>query len=357
MTTMPVPSKLLTTLGALNVGSFVPNPFNYMLPTNETSQRPPDYAQRYEVDSSLFLLNTGLMMSTALVLLLGFIPIYLLSKLSSGLLNQYLQRLLPSFKWGIPLRWWIQSYLDISIYSLLQIQQVLTNNGLSAVAVSLNFIISLVLACFALITPIIFYVFIWKNYAKMTQRDDQTFNKRWGVLYQEFSQARSIDGLLYYPLFLTRRLTYALTIVFLYNFPKAQAVINISMALAVPFKQTFLYVLVCRPHPERLDQLGAIIGEGSTLSVFGFSCCFFLSLSSSSMRKIEDIAVWTVLGAIGANAMLSAFMSILTLHSVYKEYKRSVQTGSIVTSITTYATGPNTHSKQTILPDELNKDE
>jgi hypothetical protein len=238
----------------------------------------------------------------------------------------------------------------------LQIQQILTNNGLSAVAVSLNFIISLVLACFALITPIIFYVFIWKNYEKMTQRDDQTFNKRWGVLYQEFSQSRSIDGLLYYPLFLTRRLTYALTIVLLYNFPKAQAVINTSMALAVPFKQTFLYVLVCRPHPERLDQLGAIIGEGSTLSVFGFSCCFFLSLSSSSMRKIEDIAVWTVLGAIGANAVLSAFMSILTLHSVYKEYKRSVQTGCIVASVTTYATGPSTHSKQTILLDELNKD-
>ena len=235
MTTMPVPSKLMTTLGALNVGTIVPNPFSYILPANESTQRPPDYAQRYEVDSSLFLLNTGLMMTTAIALLVSFIPIYALSKVSTGFLIQYLSRLLPSFKWGIPLRWWIQSYLDISIYSLLQIQQVFTHNGLSDGAVSLNFLLSLALACLSLATPLISYIFLWKRYHQMATREDEAFNKRWGVLYMEFDQMAVIEGLMYYPLFLTRRLVYALSIIWLYDYPRTQAIANTAMALAVTF--------------------------------------------------------------------------------------------------------------------------
>jgi len=325
MTGMPVPNGLMVTLGALNVGTFVPNPFHYILPTNESSQRPPDYAQRYEVDSSLFLLNTGLMMTTAVVLVLGFIPIYALSKCTTGPLSLYVRRFLPSFKWGIPLRWWIQSYLDISIYSLLEIQQTISHNGLSAVAVSFNFLLSLVLVCLSLATPLISFLFLWKRYRQMATREDEVFNKRWGVLYMEFDQKQNLGGLMYYPLFLTRRLVYALTIIWMSDFPKYQAVINTSMAFSVIPTQTLLYVLIYKPFPERIDHLGAIVGEASTLAVFSFSCFFFLSLSQSLFNTMETVAVWTVLGAIGINAVLSAVRTVYTFVTVYKEYRRVVE--------------------------------
>ena len=233
MTRMPVPDGLMATLGALNVGSFVPNPFEYALPSNESSQSPPDYAKRYEVNSSLFLLNTGLIMGSGVGLVLSLVPIYVASRLTTGFLSQYLRRLLPSFRWGIPLRWWLQSYLDISIYSLLQIQQVLTHNDLSALSVSCNFIVSAFFALAVLTTPLLVYSFLWKNHRDMENRQNEEFNKRWGVLYIEFDQMQGVSGFIYYPFFLTRRLIYALTIIWMYDYPETQALVNTSMAVAV----------------------------------------------------------------------------------------------------------------------------
>jgi len=233
MTKMPLSEGLMATLGSLDVGTFVPNPFSYFLPANSSSQAPPEYAKRYEVDSALFLLNTGLGITSGLGLLIGLLPVYIASRVTSGPLSLYLRRFLPSFKWGIPLRWWIQSYLDIAVYSLLQVQQVITRSGLSEVIVGLNFLLSAVFAILVLLSPVLIYLFLWRNYKAMDSRQDLNFNKRWGVLYTEFDQKQEIGGLIFYPLFLTRRLAYALTIIYLYDYPQTQALINISMAVSV----------------------------------------------------------------------------------------------------------------------------
>jgi len=73
-----------------------------------------------------------------------------------------------------------------------------------------------------------------------------------------------------------------------------------------------------------IDQLGSIIGEISTLTVFLFSCIFFLPLSHSFSTTLETVSVWTVLGAIGLNAVLSAVRSVYSVVAVFREYKRQV---------------------------------
>ena len=74
-----------------------------------------------------------------------------------------------------------------------------------------------------------------------------------------------------------------------------------------------------------IDQLGSIIGEISTLTVFLFSCIFFLPLSHSFSATLETVSVWTVLGAIGLNAVLSAVRSVYSVVAVFREYKRQRQ--------------------------------
>ena len=233
MTTIPLPSRLMDTLTALNVASFVPNPFQYLLPANETSQIPPDFAQNYGIDSSLFLLNIGLMLTAAVALVAGFLPVYIASKSTSGRLSDYFSRLLPSFKWGIPLRWWFQTYLDMSLFSYLQIYQIVYIGGISSPIVTCNFLLSVLFASLSIVTIPLSYLFIWTNYRRIVSRIDPKFNKTWGSFYMEFDPNSGVNGALYYPLFLTRRLIYAVTIITLSAHPTAQALINTSIAFSV----------------------------------------------------------------------------------------------------------------------------
>ena len=73
-----------------------------------------------------------------------------------------------------------------------------------------------------------------------------------------------------------------------------------------------------------MDQLSIVIGEISILVTYSFSCVFFLSLPADLSEKIEVIAAWTVLGAIGANAVLSVLTTLYSVVTIYKEYKKQV---------------------------------
>lgn len=73
-----------------------------------------------------------------------------------------------------------------------------------------------------------------------------------------------------------------------------------------------------------IDQLSIVIGEISILVTYSFSCVFFLSLSEDLSDQIEKIAAWTVLGAIGANAVLSMLTTLYNVVTIYKEYKKQV---------------------------------
>lgn len=324
MTRIPIPETLLATLQGLNMGFMVPNPIHYLISTNDTTQNPPEYAES-SIDSALFLHNTGLLLTVAVGIVSSLVPLYLLSKASTGFLSQYLQRLLPSFKWGIPLRWWIQSYLDIGLFSLLQVQQVLLTSGFSSPTVTVSFLLSVLAAGLFLLSPVLCYLFLWKYALYLRTRKDIGFNQRWGVLYTDFDPKRGRNSLLFYPFFLTRRLLFALSIILLYNYPKVQALLNISTSIAVSSTQTLLYVLIFQPYAGRIDHISALVGEGNISAVFLLSSAFFLPLNEEFSRGIETVAVWTIFGATAASGVLSAIRAVYTFADIFREYKLQVE--------------------------------
>lgn len=73
-----------------------------------------------------------------------------------------------------------------------------------------------------------------------------------------------------------------------------------------------------------MDQLSIMIGETSILITYTSSCVLFLPLSENLSDIIEGIAVWTVLGAISADAILSVLTTIYTVVRICKEYSVQV---------------------------------
>lgn len=74
-----------------------------------------------------------------------------------------------------------------------------------------------------------------------------------------------------------------------------------------------------------MDQIAAIVAEISTSLVFLFSSLFLVSASKEILEVLEEMAVYTVLGAIGINALLSVIRTILTLGVIFKEYREMIR--------------------------------
>lgn len=222
LSNIPLSTNFASTLMALNMNSYLTNPFSYVF-TSSNCTEIPEYAAKYGLDSSLFLLNSGVMVSAAVVCVVSCIQTYLLSRCNLGWLQPYLHRLLVSYKWGVFVRYWVQVYMDISLYSLLQLHTISHTHCLSSPGFLLNVTISVLLAVISLATPFILLTFTLKNKAKMMNQSDYDFNHTWGTLFLELHPNSTVSTVLFYTIYFFRRLIYSFLLVFLSDSPGTQA--------------------------------------------------------------------------------------------------------------------------------------
>lgn len=235
LTTIPVSDKMVAVLTGLNIDSMVPNPFSYLLSEKEHAQKPLSYTERSGITTALFLLNTGLSMIFAGALVTSFVLLYLLSKVGTARFSHSIEDLLGLYHWKIPLRWGLQSYLDIGIFSMLQLQQVAYSySAFSIISLdSLNIALSSLFCALFLSGFLYIPVLLCKKYHLIRSRKDEEVNQHWGELYLEFDQRRGLRGILFYPYFLFRRLLYACSLIWLYESPRTQALLNTSLSFTV----------------------------------------------------------------------------------------------------------------------------
>ena len=320
LSTLPLPARFASTLAALNVNSFLTNPFSYVFHADNCTQVP-DFAENYGVDTSLLLLNAGIMLTAAASCLISYLQVYLLSKCGLDWLQTYFARLLGSFRWGIFLRYWLQVYLDVALYSLLQISSLKGLNCLLHTGFLVNFALACTCTAVCLLTPFLLVLFSHRNSQKCQDRSDFDFNLAWGVLFLDLNSAYSPSALLYYAIFFFRRLILAVTLIFLSDYTGAQAFIMVFLQVFVRDKQIFGYVVLARPFRERLDQCTAVVTEIGNSVIFLAAGLYAFDLGATLSADIEAMAVITVLGAIVASAGLSLVRTILTVAELFRLYQ------------------------------------
>jgi hypothetical protein len=233
MTKIPIPNDFASTLAALNVGNMLPNPLSrfMILDDNETTQNPPAYVSDYGIDTVLFIRNSMSFLGSAVMILFSFLPIYLLSKLKIKFIADYFKRKLPALKWTVPIQLWLTSYLDIGIFSLLQLINV--NHSFSK---PLD-VISLIISCFFLlgfaVTPIAVLMFLTRNYTRISNRSDTEFNQRWGALFMQFKGDFKYSSLAYFFIFTLRRCLFAISLVITPDQLGILALSNTTLSLIV----------------------------------------------------------------------------------------------------------------------------
>ena len=110
-----------TSLSSYNV---IPNYFQYVFDPNSTSA-PYTEASNYGFNSSVFWINMGPDMTGFIAIIVIFPVILLLSTIKVKKISEKASKYLLNYRYGVFLRFLIQTYLDIGIFAMVQLISVI----------------------------------------------------------------------------------------------------------------------------------------------------------------------------------------------------------------------------------------
>ena len=117
----PLPMDLRNFLLGMGNLNLIKNPMTLMFTGNIPGETYLE-ASEYGFSNSLFVYNAG----TYILSFLGFVAIipciYLLSKITHGYLGVQCEKILKNYKYSFFLRFWLQGYLDLGVFAIVEIK-------------------------------------------------------------------------------------------------------------------------------------------------------------------------------------------------------------------------------------------
>lgn len=328
MMNIELPVNLAEMLAAINVKDIFSNPFSYLsMPKNDTGCVDlPTFADRYGIDTPVFLDNAGIAFTAVFSCLTAFIPLYIFSKLRLKWVTNYCQRKLPSFKWGVFIRYWLQACMDLGLFALLQVttMSLCLDYPAYVASIAAAVIVLPLSAC----GPVVLLVFAIRNKEKFTMHGDPSFNSHWGALFMELKPSPSFAISCFYLLFLMHRSLLALCIVFLQDFPMLQASFICVSQLTVPITQILVHLLRTRPFQDAVDSFSnSLVELGSTL-VFLSCSAFALDESSKFAEAAEWVATVALMGSLVISILVSVIRTAILAVRMVLEFRRMLRAGN-----------------------------
>jgi len=322
MTKIPIAQGFAGTLAALNVGGMLSNPLKDYLDTNITiaeAVAPPDYIENYGIETVLFLTNVAVFLGVTGVIFASFIPTYFLTKSRNAKIALYCRTRMKSLTFSTPLKAWFTAYLDLCVFSLLQVSQLRVS--LVGVYGWVSLLAAVVFVLLTWATPFLLILFTIKYRRKMMQREDECFNERWGALFLPFVKSEKAAVLAFYSVFVVRRLLLAAMLVLLPSFISLFVVLNCSFSVI-----SVLYLLFSKPYEGKLDQAEAMAIEIGTAFIYFLAGSFSLSLSDTVRSTLDQVGIWAVRALIGTSSFFSLLRCSLAVGAVVKAFVRGRRT-------------------------------
>lgn len=333
MLNVKLPASLAGMLAAINVNGVFGNPFSYLsMPRNDTGCVDlPAFAKHYGLDTPVFLDNAGVVFTVAFSCFSAFLPLYLFSKLRLKGLTNYCKRKLPSFKWGVFIRYWLQSCMDLGLFALLQVttMSLCLDNPAYLASIAAAVVVLPLSAC----GPVLLLVFAIRNKEKFTMHEDPSFNSHWGALFLDLKPSPSFAISCFYLLFLMHRSLLALCIVFLQDFPMLQVSFICISQLTVLTMQILAHLLRTRPFQDAVDSFSnSLVELGSTL-VFLSCSTFALDESSKFAGAAEWVATLALMGSLVVSILVSVLRSAILAVRMIIEFSRLLRTGNTAVTL------------------------
>jgi hypothetical protein len=277
-------------------------------------------------ESNSFLKNVGSFLTIFLIFLLFFsflkvLNVFLMKQKMYDYSSKVL-RVLTSFKYNFFIRFIIQTYLEFLCAGLVG----LFTSGFQEGSQILNFLVSFVMmvrnnqAAYILILPGLFLLTLYKR--KQIFDGDLLFLEKFGSFFTEFRREAGEIKLLFYVIFMIRRLAFLVLVLFFDEEPLAQLIIFVCFNIGVIFIQFFLVLVLKKPFQVTALNNFGIISETILVlvPVVLISYCFEIS---SSVKHAIDIFVFTLLN------ILILGVIIPSLYGTFKKFTDKKQAAVI----------------------------
>jgi len=318
MTKIRLTSDFAGTLAALNIGFIMTTPFTGFVDTEDHKQTPPQYVSDYGIESLQFVKNTYSILGSAALVLLSFLPVYLLSKLNIGSVSPYFAAQLPSLRWNTPTRLWLTAYLDLGVYSFLQVCN--ASNALGTKGDLASLLGAGLFGALTLVTPVWIMVFVFRHKEELLGRRDAEFNNKWGALVGEFTANRGLSPLLYYYFFTVRRALFYLSLTLTADYPRFITIFNSFLSAS-----NLIYLSLYRPHSLLLDQISSVFNEASVLLVYLSVACFSFDLGKDTAAMLGAVGTWIARTAIFTNFAVAVYKTVGMVAEVVKAYAKEIR--------------------------------
>ena len=174
------------------------------------------------------------------------------------------------------LEWWVLTLLNIRYYKVGVLSQII-----SFTIASIFFIGWLYLLLYTII-------FLKKNYRKMKQNGLEETASEVIVLFEEYKMNKL--SICFNILFFMRRLLYAMTIIFGYEYNTAQAITFLILMASI-----FIYTIVARPYKMSIINCFMISNEGALMVLGAMN---FLFINPITNEENSTILGWVCIGVI-----------------------------------------------------------
>ncbi|OMJ78674.1 hypothetical protein SteCoe_21481 [Stentor coeruleus] len=269
--------------------------------------------------SNLVILNAGWNVTILLILLFLLITCSLLKKFFR-ILNSKFNTFIELFYYNAFLRYWLISYFEIGISSIIAIKFCIYNLTGQIVNASIG---CLFLTCQFFMAVLVVCLVFKRNIIGNGKKVE--FLKKYGTLFNEFYE-RGISDWFYYSIMILRKIS--LMVLSTVNAPQ-----NIAICISFLFSfGNFVYVWSVKPFKMRLLILYNISIE---LSIIILHIVIFIThnnLADFSKRKSAYICIWVIV----AGWLLNGLYLILLVITKVKEYIRSRRVHVKIAAIETY---------------------
>ena len=295
--------------------NLLPNPMQYIF-SRSSSSKPSKNQLTTGIDSSVFWYNCGQNVSLLIFFIILYPFIHFLSKLTYGKLALTFMKLLKNYKYGLFLRYWIESYLDLGFFSLIQLRAEIKdpdvgyfNLGSATVCMVIAKQILIVL------TPPFLFISSYVSFSRLRDQEDADYQIKFGSLFYEFKNDKGFVSSQYYTIYFIRRLSYVLAHVYLDSMNYYKYAVLIVFTLAI-----IGFLLIYRPFIETSILLSALIGEVAALVGFCVSLCFVIG--GFDDVSLEWCFVLTVICAMILQTVISGYQMCKGFVKVYQKLEK-----------------------------------
>lgn len=159
------------------------------------------------------------------------------------------------------------------------------------------------------------WIYRWNN--KIRNENDEEFKEKFGSLFEEFKNDRSSLSSMFYSMYFFRRTVYVIIQVFMNEFPRVQAGLNIAFSIYL-----LGFLLYYRPFKDFHIQISNTCGEICVFLVFCLVPWFYGNYENQSRTNLESSVIYIVLLSMAIQVLVSLYSFLLFIQSLLDKLKK-----------------------------------